>query len=176
MSVVRLLFLLVVLALPVGANATPSGFGINTILAYDAPLEPGEYVWDTEGVPPGRVKIVVDLAAERLYVYRSGVEIGRTMILYGADHKPTPTGTFTILEKDIDHRSNLYNDAPMPYMLRLTWGGVAIHGTDVDPVYATHGCVGVPDDFGALLYREARLGDQVYITRRWRPDLYAARN
>ncbi len=155
--------------LPAAAHAR--GPAVTSVISLESPLAPGEYAWDDNGVPAGPVRIVVDLSTEKLHVYRSGVEIGRAYILYGADHKPTPTGTFPILEKDRDHVSNLYG-APMPYMLRLTWGGVAIHGSQVEANAATHGCVGVPDEFAALLFAQAKKGDQVLVTRDWRPDLY----
>lgn len=155
--------------LPAAAHAR--GPAVTSVISLESPLAPGEYAWDDNGVPAGPVRVVVDLSTEKLHVYRSGVEIGRAYILYGADHKPTPTGTFPILEKDRDHVSNLYG-APMPYMLRLTWGGVAIHGSQVEANAATHGCVGVPDEFAALLFAQAKKGDQVLVTRDWRPDLY----
>lgn len=163
------------LALPGAAEAAASnaGFIVAGVLAPNAPLRAGDYVWEVEGVAPGPLTIVVDLAAEQLYAYQGGVEIGRAFIMYGADEKPTPTGTFTILEKDADHVSNLYF-APMPYMLRLTWDGVAIHGSEVDERYATHGCIGVPDEFAALLFARASLGTRVLVTRGWRPDIYAS--
>jgi lipoprotein-anchoring transpeptidase ErfK/SrfK len=66
--------------------------------------------------------IVVDVQTQVVYVYRGGVEIGRSAILYGADDKPTPTGSFKILQKKRHHVSNLYG-APMPYMMRLTMDG-----------------------------------------------------
>jgi hypothetical protein len=157
------------------AQAAPVRPAVVSVMETGGVLQPGEYLWAAEGVAPGRLQIVVDLRRERLYVYRGGVEIGRTLIIYGADHKPTPTGSFPILEKDRDHVSNLYN-APMPYMLRLTWGGVAIHGSgeDVDSRYATHGCIGVPDEFAALLYAQAKKGDTVLVTRDWMPEVYGS--
>jgi lipoprotein-anchoring transpeptidase ErfK/SrfK len=146
-------------------------FAIRSILDVEAPLDLGDYAWNDEGVAGGPLEIVVDLNRERLYVYRGGVEIGRSSILYGADDKPTPTGTFPILEKDEDHVSNLY-DADMPYMLRLTWDGIAIHGSEVRYGYATNGCVGVPDEFAALLFAQATLGDKVLVTNDWKRNLY----
>lgn len=156
-------------------HAAPVRPAVVSVMETSGVLQPGEYLWAPEGVAPGKLSIVVDLMRERLYVYRGGVEIGRTLIIYGADHKPTPTGSFPILQKDRDHVSNLYN-APMPYMLRLTWGGVAIHGSgeDVDSRYATHGCIGVPDEFAALLFAQARNGDTVLVTRNWMPEVYGA--
>lgn len=152
---------------------TLADFNVSVFAQIEQPLEVGEYFWDETGAPAGSIRIVVDLKAEQLYVYRGGVEIGRSWILYGADEKPTPTGYFNILEKDIDHYSNLYNNAPMPYMLRLTWGGVAIHGSEIDWEYATHGCIGLPDEFAAILFRHAKKGDKVMVTRNWMVAAYA---
>lgn len=170
--IILLLTALILATLPAPASA--ASVQVNTILAADGPLQPGEYLWDTDGAPAGPLQIVVDLSADRLYAYRGGVEIGRTIIIYGEGRHATPTGTFPILQKDRDHWSNLYH-APMPYMLRLTWGGVAIHGSGdvVSTDYATHGCIGVPDEFAARLYALARKGDKVLVTRGWRRDLYA---
>jgi hypothetical protein len=147
---------------------------VTTTMALDGPLKVGEYAWDADGVPPGKVEIVADITAMRLYVYQGGVEIGRTLLMYGADDKPTPTGHFTVLQKKVHHISNLYG-APMPYMMRLTWDGIAIHGSGatVDGQrYATHGCIGVPDEFAALLFRVVKLGTQVTVTKRWLPHVY----
>src|SRR3546814_21011216 len=106
--------------------------------------------------------ITIDLAAQTLSVFHAGYEIGAAVILYGADDKPTPLGTFSIMEKDEDHVSNLY-DAPMPYMLRLTNDGVAIHGREVAWGLATHGRIGIPTKFASLLFSQAGLGDHVII-------------
>lgn len=146
-------------------------FEVTTILSLDAGMRAGTYAWNAEGVAPGPMKIVVDLAAQRLYAYRGGVEIGRSSILYGADDKPTPTGVFPILQKKRHHISNLYG-APMPFMMRLTWDGVALHASTVADGFATHGCVGLPDEFAALLYAEAQLGDEVLVTNGWMKPVY----
>jgi hypothetical protein len=146
-------------------------FSVRSILETEGELELGDYAWNDEGVADGPLEIVVDLSWQRLYVYRGGIEIGRSSILYGAEDKPTPTGTFPILEKDKDHVSNLY-DAEMPYMLRLTWDGIAIHGSEVRYGYATNGCVGVPDEFAALLFEQAGKGDKVLVTNDWMRGLY----
>lgn len=147
------------------------GFEVTTILSLDAGMRAGTYAWNAEGVAPGPMKIVVDLAAQRLYAYRGGVEIGRSSILYGADDKPTPTGVYPILQKKRHHISNLYG-APMPYMMRLTWDGVALHASTVADGLATHGCVGLPDEFAALLFAEAQLGDEVLVTNGWMKPIY----
>ncbi|MFZ5749201.1 MAG: L,D-transpeptidase family protein [Pseudomonadota bacterium] len=159
---------------PAHAVAAPGeGPVVTSVLDVDRPLRPGEYLWEPEGAPAGPLEIVVDLTAEQMYVYRGGSEIGRSLIIHGNDGMETPVGSFPILEKDIDHVSNIYH-APMPYMLRLTWGGVAIHGSgeSVDGRYATHGCIGLPDEFAALLFKVARRGDRVTVTRNWMPGVY----
>jgi lipoprotein-anchoring transpeptidase ErfK/SrfK len=155
-------------AAPTPVLAAASTFAVTTVLEPDQPLQAGEYLWEGEGVAPGATQIVVDIEAQLLYVYRGGVEIGRSFIIYGHDDKPTPTGVFPILEKKKDHISNLY-DAEMPFMQRLTWDGVAIHASEVDAAYATHGCVGVPEEFAEILFRETKIGDKVMITNGWVP-------
>lgn len=145
------------------AAPTPEPMAIKRVLDI-GPIKFGTFAWDTKGVPAGPLVITVDLAAQTLSVFRNGYEIGATAILYGTDDKPTPLGTFPITMKDADHVSSIYG-APMPYTLRLTDDGVSVHGTEVAWGYATHGCIGVPTAFAKLLFREARIGDRVIITR-----------
>lgn len=171
------MLLIALLAMPSCAFAATGvaakGPIVLAILTPDSPLQEGEYLWEPERAPTGKIEIVADVARDTLYVYRGGVEIGRTILIYGADEKPTPIGSFPILQKKARHISNLYN-APMPYMQRLTWDGVALHGSGetVDNRYATHGCIGLPDEFASLLFRATKLGDRVTVTRNWLPQFY----
>lgn len=144
-------------------SPTPAPFVVRRILDLKQPLRHGDFVWDESGAPKGPIVITVDLTAQVVSIFRDGYEIGTAAIIYGADNMPTPLGVFPILEKDAEHISNLY-DAPMPYMLRLTRDGVAIHGSDVRYGYATHGCVGVPTAFARKLFAATRIGDQVIVT------------
>ncbi len=146
------------------STPTPENMQVKRILDI-GPIKFGDYAWDTKGVPDGPLIITVDLAAQTLSVFRDGYEIGAAAILYGADEKPTPLGTFPILMKDATHVSRTYDNAPMPYTLRLTGDGVAIHGSKVEWGYATHGCIGVPVAFAKLLFAQAKVGDRVIITR-----------
>jgi lipoprotein-anchoring transpeptidase ErfK/SrfK len=130
-------------------------------LPVDRWLASGEYVWGEE-TGRGPITIVVDVRARTLSVYRKGVEIGRSSVVYGFDEKPTPLGVHPVLEKDADHVSNLYG-APMPWMLRLTWDGVAIHGSMMADDRATHGCVGVPEPFAKTLFALAAKGTRVLV-------------
>lgn len=136
---------------------------IKTILDVRAPMTYGDYLWDDRGVPAGPAWVRVDLRTQLISVFRSGQEIGTAVILYGADGVPTPTGKFPILAKLKDHTSATYDNAPMPYTLRLTSDGVSIHGSNVRWGYATHGCVGVPTRFAAKLFEAVKTGDEVMI-------------
>ncbi|MEM1132976.1 MAG: L,D-transpeptidase family protein [Pseudomonadota bacterium] len=145
------------------AVAMVGDYPVKQLLEVNGPFEHGDWVWNEAGAPAqGKLLITVNLEDQVMSVYRDGYEIGTAVILYGADEKPTPTGQFSITEKDIDHVSNLYF-APMPYMLRLTNDGIAIHGSQVEFGYATHGCIGIPDEFAAQLFKTAKLGDRVII-------------
>ena len=138
-------------------------FVVKRILQIDEPFVHGYYKWDDEGVPDGELVITVDLKAESISVFRAGYEIGAAVISFGDSKKPTPTGVFPISQKSKDHVSNIY-DAPMPYMLRLTNDGVAIHASDVKWGWGTHGCIGVPMEFARRLFEQAKLGDRVIVT------------
>lgn len=145
------------LALPNGERRA-----VRSLLNVRRPLRYGEWRWDEGGVPAGPSWVRVDLARQTLSVFRAGHEIGSAVILYGTDGAPTPLGVFPVLEKDRDHRSSLY-EAAMPYMLRLTGDGVAIHASDVRYGRATHGCIGVPPDFARRLFEQVRRGEPVAI-------------
>ena len=108
--------------------------------------------------------IIVSLKTQRAYTYRNGVPIGVSTVSTGKDGHATPTGVFTILQKDIDHESNLYSDAPMPFMQRLTWGGIALHAGNLPGYPASHGCIRLPRAFAQQLYAVTRLGMTVVIT------------
>ncbi len=126
-------------------------------------LKPGEYIWAPQVAPEGPVVLVVSLDEQRAYVYRNGIAIGVSTISSGKPGKDTPTGVFTILQKNKDHRSNLYNNAPMPYMQRLTWDGIALHGGNLPGYPASHGCVRLPQAFAEHLFGITRRGDTVVV-------------
>ncbi len=135
---------------------------IQSVLNVQTPMRYGDYVWNDDGVPAGPVWVRVDLKHQLLSIFRAGHEIGTTVILYGADAKPTPIGDFPVLARFKDHRSGPY-DAPMPYTLRLTPDGVSIHGSNVRWGAATHGCVGVPLAFAEKLFPQVAVGTRVTI-------------
>jgi len=127
-------------------------------------LKPGEFIWHPEIAPEGPVVLVVSLDQQMAYVYRNGIAIGMSTISSGKPGKDTPTGVFTILQKNKDHKSNLYNNAPMPYMQRLTWDGIALHGGALPGYPASHGCVRLPHPFAAKVYGITRTGDTVVVS------------
>jgi len=141
-------------------------FVIKRILPIDGPIKYGQWFWDEDGVPDGPLVMTVDLDARVLSVFRNGYEIGATAVLLGTQEHPTPLGAFPILSKERHNISEKYNNAPMPWTLRLTNDGVAIHGgSQVENGYASHGCIGAPDDFASKLFSIAKKGDVVIITR-----------
>ena len=140
-------------------------FVIKRILPISGPIKYGEWHWDEKGVPAGPLVITVDLDARVLSVFRGGYEIGATAVLLGTNEKPTPLGVFPVKWKDAVHFSKTYDNAPMPFTMNLTSDGVAIHGTTVEKGYASHGCIGVPNDFAKKVFGITAVGTKVYITR-----------
>ena len=141
-------------------------FVIKSILPITGPIKYGEWHWDESRAPAeGRLVMTVDLQARVISVFRDGHEIGAAAALLGTEEHPTPVGQFPILTKERHNVSEKYGNAPMPWTLRLTWDGVAIHGgSTVELGYASHGCIGVPDEFVSRLYDIAKTGDVVIIT------------
>lgn len=126
-------------------------------------LKPGEWVWDAAAEPQGPILVVVSLTEQRAYVYRNGVRIGVATASTGKPGYATPTGVFTVLQKDKDHHSKTYDDAPMPYQERLTWGGVALHAGGLPGYPSSHGCVHLPSAFARQLFEVSPMGMTVVI-------------
>lgn len=126
-------------------------------------LKPGEYLWMPELAPAGPVVIVISLPEQLAYVYRNGVRIGVSTVSTGKPGYETPTGVFTILQKQREHYSNLYDNAPMPFMQRLTWDGVALHAGRIPGYPASHGCVRLPYAFSEKLFATTSHGMTVVI-------------
>jgi hypothetical protein len=127
-------------------------------------LKPGQYLWSGAIAPVGPVLLIVSLDAQRANVYRNGVLIGVSTVSSGKQGHETPTGIFTVLQKRVDHKSNIYDSAPMPYMQRLTWTGIALHAGHLPGYPASHGCVRLPLAFAKLLYSATKLGMTVVVT------------
>jgi len=126
-------------------------------------LKPGQFIWNAAAAPDGPIVIVVSLPEQRAWVYRNGIGIGVTTVSTGKAGHLTPTGIFTILNKDKDHRSKTYDNAPMPYSERLTWDGVALHAGGLPGYPESHGCVHMPTAFAELLFGITNVGITVVI-------------
>ena len=111
----------------------------------------------------GPIVMVVGVTEQRAYVYRNGILIGATTVSTGRPGHVTPTGVFTVLQKQKEHRSTIYDGAPMPYMERLTWGGVALHAGGLPGYPESHGCIHLPSEFARLLFDISPNGMTVVI-------------
>ncbi len=131
--------------------------------ASTSKMKPGEFVWQPELSPDGPVVAIVSLPEQLIHIYRNGVEIGVSTCSTGRPGHRTPTGVFTILEKQRQHVSSIYKGAQMPNMERLTWGGVALHAGNLPGYPASHGCIRLPLKFSALLFGVTHLGVVVII-------------
>ena len=146
------------------AVAQPATYGNPTIAERAAALGPGQYVWDANSASSGPLLLTIDLTAQQVRVYRDGVLIAASAISTGSLGRETPTGVFTVLEKKVMHRSTTYDDAPMPFMQRLTSKGIAIHAGDLPGYPASHGCIRLPNEFAKQLYGVTQIGTPVMIT------------
>ena len=147
---------------PAWASATKD---LATLAAAPETMTPGQYVWnDTQADGSKPLSVMVDLNSQLAWIYRGEVLIGLSTISSGAAGYETPTGSYTILQKNLTHKSNLYEDAPMPFMQRLTWDGVALHAGAIPGHPASHGCVRLPRAFARLLFGATKLGTTVTIT------------
>jgi hypothetical protein len=149
------------LAAPLGARL-PNAL-TQERLVDPATLKPGEFAWKPERSPEGPVVVLVSIPKQWLVVYRNGVEVGASRCSTGRPGHRTPAGVFVILEKDKTHHSSTYDNAPMPYMERLTWNGVALHAGNLPGYPASHGCVRLPLEFAKLLFGVTTLGTPVVV-------------
>lgn len=141
-------------------------WGSKASVSIDTPIDrlrKGEFLWIGNSVTVGPIVMVVSLNEQRAYVYRNGVLIGATTVSTGRPGHLTPTGVFTVLQKQKEHRSTIYEGAPMPYMERLTWGGVALHAGGLPGYPESHGCVHLPSEFAKLLFDSSPMGMTVVI-------------
>jgi predicted nucleic acid-binding Zn-ribbon protein len=112
----------------------------------------------------GPLLLVVSIKNQKLHVYDADGEIASSRVSSGRPGFATPTGVFSILEKNVSHRSNIYSGAEMPYMQRITWSGIALHAGVVPGFRASHGCIRLPYSFSKKLYDITKLGSRVIVT------------
>jgi hypothetical protein len=164
----RCLILGLACAMPLGAVHADSVpfWGAKASVGIDTPidqLKKGQFLWIGDALTSGPVVMVVSLNEQRAFVYRNGILIGATTVSTGRPGHLTPTGVFTVLQKQKEHRSTIYDGAPMPYMERLTWGGIALHAGGLPGYPESHGCVHLPSEFAKLLFGISPAGMTVVI-------------
>ena len=116
----------------------------------------------TAGEP---IMAIVSLRDQRITVYDKNGWILRAPVSSGQRGRETPAGVFSVIQKDAEHYSNLYDDAYMPHMQRLTWSGIALHGGPLPGHPASHGCVRMPYDFADHLFSATSLGMRVIVAQ-----------
>jgi L,D-transpeptidase catalytic domain len=118
-----------------------------------------------EKAPEGPLQVIISIKHQRLTVYANGRPIAHSPVSTGVPGHPTPMGVFSVIEKQIYHESNLYSSAPMPYMQRITWSGVAMHQGVVPGRPASHGCIRLPREFAQRMWRLTKVGARVIIAQ-----------
>ena len=150
------------------AQASVPFWGAKESRTTDTPpsmLKPGEWVWGGDSKAMGPMVALVSLTEQRAYVYRNGLLVAVATVSTGKPGHETPTGVFTILQKDKSHHSSKYNNAPMPYQKRLTWDGVALHAGGLPGYPESHGCVHLPSEFARRLFDATDMGMTVVVSR-----------
>jgi lipoprotein-anchoring transpeptidase ErfK/SrfK len=117
------------------------------------------------GTPTGPLAIVVSIAKQRVTLFADGKQVAEAPVSTGTAGHETPMGIFAVIAKSRFHESNLYSSAPMPYMERITWSGIALHEGPLPGHAASHGCIRLPGSFASSLFKVTRLGARVIITR-----------
>jgi len=106
---------------------------------------------------------IVSIKSQHVTIYDADGWILRAPVSSGTKGRETPSGIFSVFQKDAEHYSNLYEDGYMPHMQRLTWSGIALHGGPLPGYPASHGCVRMPFTFAARLFDATRLGMRVIV-------------
>lgn len=156
----RTLIIAAVLAASVAVNPALAAANPVTV-GVAAALQPGGYVWQDTGTGP--LSVVVSIPDQRAYVYRGPTLAAASTVSTGRQGHDTPVGSFPILQKQAMHKSTLYDDAPMPFMQRLTWDGVALHAGSNPGFPESHGCVHLPTAFARKLFGATRIGTSVTV-------------
>jgi len=130
-----------------------------------AAIDYGKFEWlaGDDGAGAAVNRIIISLAEQRLYVFHDHQLLAWSNVSTGRSGYETPTGDFNVSEKDVDHHSSLYDDASMPFFMRLTDGGVGMHAGWLPGYPASHGCVRLPFGMARELYDRVDAGTPVQI-------------
>ena len=159
------------LRLPLQTPLASSQTARSSPLPQAAPRTPRSRAQDQAAWPAdkgkieGPYQIVVSIAKQQVALYGQDGLIARAGISTGRPAHPTPMGVFSVLSKARWHRSNIYSDAPMPYMQRITWSGIALHAGPRPGYPASHGCIRLPAGFAVHLFHTTKVGTRVVVTR-----------
>ena len=137
---------------------------LSSVSGEDRQHNPDSFTWNPELAKDGPVLVAVSLKTQTAAVYRNGIRIGTCEVSTGKKGHETPTGVFHILNKDADHRSATYGNAPMPFSERLTWDGVALHAGGLPGYPSSHGCIHLPYEFSKKLFGITHKGTTVVVT------------
>ena len=119
---------------------------------------------DVAAKAKGLLSVIISIDKQRLTLYSDGQPIAYSRVSTGVPGHPTPTGVFSVIQKDRWHHSNIYSNAPMYFMQRITWSGVAMHEGVVPNHPASHGCIRLPGAFARQMWGITKLGVRVIIT------------
>jgi hypothetical protein len=114
-------------------------------------------------VVKGPLQIIISIADQKISVYDDGTLLARSSVSTGVQGHPTPVGVFSVIGKELWHQSNIYSAAPMPYMQRITWSGIALHAGVLPGHPASHGCIRLAKDFAVRLWHLTKRGTRVII-------------
>jgi len=117
----------------------------------------------SKDVAKGPLFLIISIADQRISLYDNGALVARSSVSTGVKGHPTPLGVFSVISKNKWHRSNIYSGAPMPYMQRITWSGIALHAGDLPGYPASHGCIRLTHDFAVRLWHLTKRGTRVII-------------
>lgn len=149
---------LLLIALPFLASPAPAA------VASAGALKPGAYQWLEQGPWDGPLYMIISIEKQMVHVYDGDRLVGMASVSTGMKGHRTPVGAYPVLQKRQWHRSNLYSNAPMPFMQRLTWDGIALHAGHNPGYPASHGCIRMPYAFARQLFAMTRVGTLVEVT------------
>jgi lipoprotein-anchoring transpeptidase ErfK/SrfK len=132
--------------------------------ARRAPQKQETRVKETTVHPQMPLVIAVSIGSQRVKIYDANGLFAEAPVSTGMPGHPTPQGVFSVIEKDRYHHSNIYSGAPMPFMQRITWGGVAMHAGVLPGYPASHGCIRMPMDFATKMWGWTKMGARVFVT------------
>ena len=148
--------------LTLAAAAALAALGAEAAPKQTRPTQPTEATAPRNAGEP--IMAIVSIKSQQVTFYDAEGWILRAPVSTGTKGRETPAGVFAVIDKEKDHRANMYDDAWMPHMQRITWNGIALHGGPLPGYAASHGCVRMPFGFAEKLFDKPRIGMRVIIS------------